>query len=78
MKNKKYVANDRVSNLLKAENNLIISGSEFPNCEIFVWALDYNPPLETFAGHSGTISSIIALNDGDSFLSASYDASICL
>jgi len=40
--------------------------------------LDYNPPLETFYGHTGTISSLIALNDGDSFISASYDATICL
>ena len=63
---------------MKAENNLIISGSEFPSCEIFIWKLDYDPPLETFYGHTGTISSLIALNDGDSFLSSSYDGTICL
>jgi len=64
--------------LLKAENNLIISGSEFPSCEIFVWSLDYSPPIEKFNGHSGTISSIVTLNDGDSFISSSYDSTICL
>lgn len=46
MSSKKYRAHNRINNLLKAENNLILSGSEFPSCNIFVWALDYNPPLE--------------------------------
>jgi len=37
---------NRVKNLINAENHLIVSGSEFPACELMVWSLDLNIPIE--------------------------------